>query len=144
MSVGLTLLIQSYVSEHSRSRSMGSTGKNSSWFGRTLRKVFHPGDSKDHLDHEIESPGHFEKRGRSLKFGRPRRGSKAHHPKVTVPVVHVTLTSAEEDLSSPETCPLSPPTAGQQRKLDSQTDSEMLNKRHYYTPKKSILGGKKW
>ena len=132
----------------SRSRSTGSAGKSSSWLSRTLRKAFHHG-SKDNSDHchvssEFESPGHFEKRGRSLKFGRRRSGSSK---KVTVPAVHVTLTSADdqedEDSSSPETCPLSPPTSGEQRKLDSMSDSEMLNKRHYHTPKKKFLG-KKW
>lgn len=77
-----------------------------------------------------------------MKFGRRRSGSSK---KVTVPAVHVTLTSADqedEDISSPETCPLSPPTSGEQRKLDSMSDSEMLNKRHYHTPKKFL--GKKW
>ena len=66
-----------------------------------------------------------------MKFGRRRSGSSK---KVTVPAVHVTLTSADdqedEDSSSPETCPLSPPTSGEQRKLDSEDAVKAVLRSH--------------
>ena len=74
-----------------RSRSTGSSSKNSSWFTRTFRAFYSTGTKDGHGSSDSDCDSGIVKRGRSLKFGR-RRSSK----KLAVPAVQVTLTSAED------------------------------------------------